>query len=75
MVLLKRQVRASEYRRLADQASVLADGSLLENVREKHRIAAARWATLAALDEDAAVPAPIPTLGRGNLHDSHVKGL
>jgi hypothetical protein len=49
--MLQRQVRAAEYRRLSGQASALAEGSTLENVREKHEIAAERWAALAALDE------------------------
>jgi hypothetical protein len=49
--MLQRQVRAAEYRRLSDQASALAAGSPLWNVREKHEVAAARWAELAALDE------------------------
>jgi len=48
-----RQVRATEYRRLAAQAAALAAGSALDHVREKHQVAAARWAALAALDEAA----------------------
>lgn len=62
---LKRDVRAIEYRRLAAQASGLADGSLLENVREKHAVAAARWSVLAALDEGSADSARINTPGEG----------
>jgi cell division protein FtsL len=50
-MLLHRQVRAVEYRRLSVQASTLAQSSTLENVREKHELAAERWAALAALDE------------------------
>jgi len=49
--MLQRQVRAAEYRRLSGQASALAESSTLENVREKHEIAAEKWAALAALDE------------------------
>lgn len=45
------QGRATEYRRLALAASALAEGSLLANVREKHELAAARWADLADLAE------------------------
>jgi hypothetical protein len=51
--MLQRQVRAVEYRRLSGQASALAQGSTLEHVREKHEVAAARWAALAALDEES----------------------
>jgi len=51
--MLQRQVRALEYRRLSLQASALAASSTLENVREKHEVAATRWAALAALDEDS----------------------
>ena len=50
--MLQRQVRAAAYRRLSGEASALAESSALVNVREKHEVAAARWATLAALDED-----------------------
>jgi cell division protein FtsL len=51
--MLQRQVRAAEYRRLSIQASALAESSTLEKVREKHELAAATWAALAALDEDS----------------------
>jgi len=51
--MLQRQIRAAEYRRLSAQASALAQVSTLENIREKHEVAAERWATLAALDEDS----------------------
>jgi len=51
--MLQRQARATEYRRLSAQASALAEGSALENVREKHEVAAERWAALAALDDDS----------------------
>ena len=75
MVLLKRQVRAVEYRRLALQASVLAEGSTLENVRGKHEVAAARWATLAALDEDAVGNAPMGTHAGASGLATFVKAL
>jgi hypothetical protein len=51
MSTVQRQARAVEYRRLADEATALAEGSTLVMVREKHRVAAARWAELAALSE------------------------
>ena len=47
----KRDVRAAEYRRLADAASALAQSSPLFHVREKHERAAERWTALAVLDE------------------------
>lgn len=51
MALLKRQERAVEYRSRALAAQVLAEASLLANVRERHEAAAARWRDLAELDE------------------------
>jgi DNA polymerase III psi subunit len=51
--MLQKQVRAAEYRRLSVQAAALAESSALEHVREKHETAAARWADLAALDEES----------------------
>jgi hypothetical protein len=51
--MMQKQIRAAEYLRLALQASALAEGSLLENVRRKHEIAAARWTALAGLHEAA----------------------
>jgi hypothetical protein len=50
--LLRRQVRAAEYRDKASQATDLARASALANVREKHEVAAAKWSQLAALSED-----------------------
>jgi hypothetical protein len=47
----KRQLRAAEYRALAAQSAALADATPLEHVREKHRLAAARWTALAEVDE------------------------
>jgi len=74
--MLHRQVRAAEYRRLSDQASALAESSTLENVREKHEIAAERWATLAALDEDPEDLESPEAPPRGSLHDGDgLKGL
>jgi hypothetical protein len=60
---LSRQVRAAEYRRLALDASTLAQASALPRVREKHELAAERWGALAAVDElpvVAPVRAPAP---------------
>ncbi|HEX4179346.1 MAG TPA: hypothetical protein VHY32_01005 [Caulobacteraceae bacterium] len=50
--LQRRQARAMEYRGRAIEASALAQASNLDNVREKHVRAAARWNALADLDED-----------------------
>lgn len=50
--LLRRQVRAAEYRDKASLASDLAQASVLAHVREKHEVAAAKWSQLAALSED-----------------------
>lgn len=52
----KRAVRAAEYRRLAQAASVTAEASVLDHVREKHEQAAAQWEALALLDERPAQP-------------------
>jgi hypothetical protein len=43
----KNQIRADEYRRLAGEASALAQASGLDNVRDKHELAAAQWTALA----------------------------
>jgi hypothetical protein len=67
--VLHKQVRAAEYRRLSGQASALAESSTLENVREKHELAAERWATLAALDEDPEDRKPPEALARESLDD------
>jgi len=50
----KRRVRAREYRALALGASTLAAASALDQVRQKHELAAARWLALAALHNRAA---------------------
>jgi hypothetical protein len=50
----KKQVRAAEYRLLAQAADALAEASPLAHVREKHEQAAARWTELALLDERSA---------------------
>lgn len=47
----KKQIRADEYRRLADEAAALAKASDLDNVRDKHELAAAQWTVLAEQQE------------------------
>ncbi len=47
----RKQTRADEYRRLADVATALAEASPLDNVREKHELAAEKWTNLAKLDD------------------------
>jgi hypothetical protein len=55
-----REVRAIEYRRLADVAGDLAKSSPLVNVREKHERAAAQWTALALVDERPVQMRPSP---------------
>jgi hypothetical protein len=64
IVMQQRNVRAAEYRRLAENATLLAEGSTLEHVREKHQRAAATWASLAELDEQPSSIAPPEALNR-----------
>jgi hypothetical protein len=58
----KKQIKADEYRRLAREASAVAHASGLENVRQKHELAAARWTSLAEQEEWAPYAAP-PLIG------------
>ena len=58
-----REVRAAEYRSLALAADFLAAASPLAHVREKHERAAARWTTLALLDEGSVRPGPAHAQG------------
>jgi hypothetical protein len=51
--MLIREVKAAEYHCRALEATVLAETSILDRVREKHEVAAARWRVLAALNERA----------------------
>jgi hypothetical protein len=51
MSAIKRQNRAVQYRDLAEKSAALAAASPLDHVREKHEMAALRWAVLAAMDE------------------------
>ena len=51
--MLAREVRAAAYHCRALEASDLAAASLLDRVREKHEVAAARWRLLAAMNERA----------------------
>jgi len=55
MPLLKRKIRAEDYRDKARNASVLAGASALAHVREKHERAAAVWSGLADMEERAPV--------------------
>lgn len=45
------QLRAEEYRGRAAEATACADAAMLDNVRERHEAAAARWTDLARLNE------------------------
>lgn len=51
--MLVRQARAAAYHSRALEATALAQTSILDRVREKHEVAAARWRVLAALNERA----------------------
>jgi hypothetical protein len=54
----KKQIKADEYRRLAGEASALARACGLDNVREKHELAAAQWTSLAEREERVPYAAP-----------------
>lgn len=43
----KSELRAEEYRARAEEASAAAAGATLQNIRERHRQAAATWTRLA----------------------------
>ncbi|MGA0599379.1 hypothetical protein ACO2Q3_01595 [Caulobacter sp. KR2-114] len=66
-----RQVRATEYRRLADVAGALAEASPLAHVREKHARAAASWAALAQISEHATEDLRLRTEQARSLLPSH----
>ncbi|HET6969738.1 MAG TPA: hypothetical protein VFH92_01325 [Phenylobacterium sp.] len=51
MAMPRREAKAAEYHGLALAAASLAASSLLDAVREKHEVAAARWLALAAMNE------------------------
>ncbi len=57
--MMKREIRAAEYRDKAMAASLLAEASVLAHVREKHERAAAVWSGLAEMEERPAVRAAI----------------
>jgi len=62
--ILKRDLKTAEYLARAHEATVLAETSVLDRVREKHENAAARWRELAADNEDAGKrPPPIAGVG------------
>jgi hypothetical protein len=48
----KKSTRAAEYRQRAQEAADLALASPLDNVRERHEQAAAKWLAMAETDED-----------------------
>jgi len=62
----KRQQRAAANRALACASEALAAASVLDNVREKHGLAALRWRELAAMDERGPASAALhpPAYGR-----------
>ena len=47
----KRRLRALEYRKLAAAAEVVAAGTTLKNVRDKHERAVLTWTALAVMNE------------------------
>ena len=51
--MLVREAKAAAYHCRALEATALAESSILDRVREKHEVAAARWRELAALNERA----------------------
>ena len=55
--MLKREIRAADYRDKAQNASLLAEASVLAHVREKHERAAAVWSGLAEMEERPSVRA------------------
>lgn len=59
--MLARDVRAAAYHCRALEASELAAASILDRVREKHEVAAARWRVLAAMDERAELVSAPPS--------------
>jgi len=48
----KKPSKAAEYRMRAQEAANLALASPLDNVRERHEQAAAKWLAMAETDED-----------------------
>ena len=57
--MMKREIRAADYRDKALNASVLAQASVLAHVRAKHERAAAVWSGLAEMEERPAVRAAL----------------
>jgi hypothetical protein len=53
----KRELRASEFRALAQSAAALAEASPPGHIRDKHAAAAATWAKLAEGEESRAASA------------------
>jgi len=72
-IILKRHVRAADYRERALESVARAEASVLDRVRERHEAAAARWRELAALSERVA-PTPSQPLRRGARTTSAIQG-
>lgn len=49
--MLTRDMKSAAYNVRAAEATALAETCVLDNVREKHELSAARWRALAALNE------------------------
>jgi hypothetical protein len=69
---LVRDATTAAYHLRAEAAAAQAEASILDRVREKHEIAAARWRALAALNKAGGSRrvAPEPVTGR-NGHNPH----
>lgn len=50
-MILRSEIRAADYRARARAASALAGASVLQQVRERHQVAAATWKALAKSEE------------------------
>jgi hypothetical protein len=50
-LILRSQARAADYRTKAKAASALAGASALQQVRERHELAASTWRALAKSEE------------------------
>ncbi|RAK56478.1 hypothetical protein [Phenylobacterium deserti] len=59
MTTQKSEIRALQYRTLAQQASALADTCVLDRAREQHALSAARWTELADEEDRRTVRTPV----------------
>ena len=59
MTTPKSEIRAMQYRTLAQQASALADACVLDRTREQHALSAARWTELADEEDRRTVRTPV----------------